>query len=69
MPLYTCEYCNFSSKYLGDNKRHLNTMKHKRNTEGIRSENVKNTQKRPQKELQEAILGPQKDPKKTVFAR
>ena len=50
MPLYTCEYCNFSSKYLGDNKRHLNTMKHQRNTKGISGEHVKNTQKRPQKD-------------------
>jgi len=67
MPLYTCEYCNFSSKYLGDNKRHLNTMKHQRNTKGISSEHVKNTQKRPQKDQKETILGPQKDHKKTIF--
>ena len=33
MPLYNCEVCNFSSKILHHYKRHLNTLKHKRNTE------------------------------------
>ena len=34
MPLYTCEYCNYSTNLLGNYKRHIKTKKHHRNITG-----------------------------------
>ena len=60
MPLYSCESCNYSTKYKADYKKHLKTKKHALNIQGYSIENevlgVK-TQKDP------AMT--QKDPAKT----
>ena len=34
MPLYTCQQCNFNSKFKGDYNRHLKTKKHQANING-----------------------------------
>ena len=60
MVLYECKICNFSSKLLGNYKKHLKTKKHGRNINpnySIEEEMALKTQKDPKKT--------QKDPKKT----
>ena len=41
MPLYSCHFCNLSTKLKTDFNRHLKTSKHKRKIEEFRSENEK----------------------------
>ena len=60
MPLYSCESCNYSTKYKADYKKHLKTKKHALNIQGYSIENEvlgAKTQKDP------AMT--QKDPAKT----
>ena len=60
MVLYCCKHCNFSSKLIGNYKKHLNTKKHARNINpnySIEGEMALKTQKDPKKT--------QKDPEKT----
>ena len=47
MPLYKCECCNFSSKLVGNHKRHLLTKKHIRNSKEGLSINEKMTPNDP----------------------
>lgn len=63
MPLYTCEYCNISTNIVTHYKRHLNTMKHQRNTKGLSSEYTKNIQKEPKRANREPKKS-QKEPKR-----
>ena len=60
MPLYSCEFCNVSTKILTHHKRHLKTSKHNRKLE----ENRQKSQKEPQKSQKEPQKS-QKEPQKS----
>jgi len=67
MVLYSCKYCNFTSKLKTDYKRHLKTKKHERNINpdyNIEEEMTLKTPKDPKKTPKDPKKTP-KDPKKT----
>ena len=45
MPLYSCEFCNISTKILTHYNRHLKTAKHKRNVEELSCKSPKYTKR------------------------
>ena len=66
MELLECEVCNFSTFYPSNFRRHLNTKKHKKNQNLIKTyegEGLKKIKRRPQKDPKETP-NPKKNPKK-----
>ena len=67
MPLYTCEHCDYSTKYKSDFTKHTKTKKHRRNIGEINElgeEIAPKTQKDPEKTRKDPEKT-QKDPEKT----
>ena len=67
MPHYFCEYCNYSTKLLGNYKQHLKTKKHHNNINGYTIESslcMVKSQKEPAKSQKEPAKS-QKEPKKS----